>query len=197
MSKEVLTVIASTLGIVVTLLGGLNFIVKSAITSAMVEPGKAEIKLQTQLNGIQKDVDRLKDRDARATFQSPPTASGNAAAIQIKDAADWAIQRKIEIAPIAIQKVSSPLFSNDDIVKWEAATSLVNLRSFVNSTLEEAKQHIGATYSENDSGSWKPSGPDNSGFGSTLGIRSNSRRQSWALLRRPRTPRKGASVRDL
>src|SRR5690242_17036957 len=57
--------IAGTAAIVTALCVGLNYVVTSAITTAMIQPGKDEAKQQAQLDAIQKSVDRLLDKSAK------------------------------------------------------------------------------------------------------------------------------------
>jgi len=66
----------------------------------------------------------------------------------------------IVVDPLAIQRVSVPLLMNpSNANNWDATIALLNLRSFVNSTLEEAKQHVGFVYHNNQPWTWAPSGP--------------------------------------
>jgi hypothetical protein len=103
-------------------------------------------KIPDQVKAIRRDLDHLLDLSAKETLQAGPVASlGKGAANQIKDAAEWAVQRKLDINPTAIQKVSESLLKNPDKEKWDATIALLNLRSVVNTTLDYAKQHVKAT----------------------------------------------------
>lgn len=149
-TQTVLAIAGSVILIAATLVGAMKYIVTSSITlaisAAMEQPNKDLATLKEQGTGLRRDVDRLLDRIARATLQSPTAgALAKDTASQIKDAAKWAIQRRIEIEPNAIRKVSESLAQNHDPDSWEAVGSLLNLRSFVNATSEFAKQHVVAT----------------------------------------------------
>ena len=143
-------VIGGAIGILTGLYFVLSLVVTSSIerslNAALKQPGADLATLTEQGRGLRRDVDRLLDRSAKNILQ--PSLSGplaRDAAGQIKDAAEWAVQRKIEIDPAAIQKVSGPLFKNPDRGTWEATIALANLRSFVNTTLTQAKQRVIAT----------------------------------------------------
>lgn len=140
-----LRTIVSVFIIVGGLWAGLNYVVSSAINSALMKPALDLNTLTEQGKGLRRDVDRLLDRMAKATLQSPPGLPTKDAARQIKDAAEWAVRRKIEIDPDTLQRVSAPLLKTPSENNWEATIALVNLRSFVNTTLEYAKQHVAAT----------------------------------------------------
>jgi hypothetical protein len=102
-------------------------------------------KIPDQVRAIRGDLDRLLDKSARETLRAPVASLDKDSATQIKDAAERAVQRKLEVDPVAIQKVSQVLFKNPDKGTWEATLALANLRSFVNTTLAHAKQHVVAT----------------------------------------------------
>ena len=142
--QKILGIVVSLIVIVGGLWGGLHYVVTSAITSAMVQQGKDLATITEQGKGLRKDVDRLLDQSAKDTLRSSLTENPltKKAASQIKDAADWALRRKLEIDPNTILKVSEPLLKNPTPDNWEAATALLNLRSWQNSTLEQAHRHI-------------------------------------------------------
>ena len=139
----------SVLVVVGSLWAGLNFVVTTAINksinAAMDQPGKDLVKLGEQGVGLRRDVDRLLDKLARNTLQSPPSLATKEVALEVQDAAKWATERKLSIEPSSIQKVTLPFAKDSDPASWEATIALVNLRSFVNSTLEYAQQHVIAT----------------------------------------------------
>lgn len=105
--------------------------------------GERLARMEAQSGEINKKVDRLLDKQAKDTLlQSFPTSIADAAAPDIKDAAIRVRERGILVPPEAIHLVSQPLLTNVTPAKWEAVTQLLNLRAFVNSTLQEAKQNI-------------------------------------------------------
>jgi hypothetical protein len=103
------------------------------------------------VGGLRNEIGTVRDKieDVRKQVDSLMVARVFNPAIQpplspkeVKRAADNAFDQKITIRPDLIQDVSQPLFRNVTDEKWDAITSLLKLRSFVNSTLEHAQQNI-------------------------------------------------------
>lgn len=137
--QKVLGIAVSLLVVIGSLWAGLNYVVSSAINEALKAPSITLTSLSEQGVGLRRDVDRILTKQTFASSQKPSTPG------EIKEVADIARRDKIAVDPASIQRVAEPLFINVDSAKWEATTSLVNLRSFVNSTLAEAKQHVVAS----------------------------------------------------
>src|ERR1035437_5497008 len=114
--------------------------------------------IHTRLNNIEKKLDKIIDRRALEVLTSPEAA--NAGPQEVADAAARAKARNIPIKLEEIQKSAEPLLENVTPAKWEAVRQLLNLRSFQNSTLEDAKLHVvqfvkpGEFARERGSGEW-------------------------------------------
>jgi hypothetical protein len=114
--------------------------------------------IHTRLNNIEKKLDKIIDRRALEVLTSPEAA--NAEPQEVADAAARAKARNIPIKLEEIQKSAEPLLENVTPAKWEAVRQLLNLRSFQNSTLEDAKLHVvqfvkpGEFARERSSGEW-------------------------------------------
>ena len=136
-------VIVSVFAIVGGLLTALNYVVTSAITAALVQPGKDLATITEQGKELRKDVDRLLDQRAKNTLQAPlgGTASKEDA-LEIRDAAEWAAKRKIQIDPSVLKRVSNFVMKRGDPDGWNANIALLNLKSFTNTTIDYARQHV-------------------------------------------------------
>jgi hypothetical protein len=143
--QAALGLIVSVFVIVGCLWAGLNYVVSSAINSALRQPFVDMAAIKEQGAGLRRDVDRLLDRVAKEVFQAPAKAGTKDAAREIKNAAEWASERKINVDPTDIRKASEILFKSRDQESWQATLALLKLRSIVNSTFSYAVQHIGAT----------------------------------------------------
>jgi hypothetical protein len=109
--------------------------------------------MQKDFQYIRRDVDALMVAKVFSP-QSGPQKSSVLSPNEIKIAAAKAIESRIIVSPSVIRDVSRGLINNASTGSWDAMTELLNLRSYVNSTLEEAKQAIGAVYSEPLHGTW-------------------------------------------
>jgi hypothetical protein len=148
--------ILSILGI---LFAFLNYVVTNAVRTALTEPNtklssqdKDIGQIRKDVEYMRRDVDRLLDHDAKQTLQT--RASRKITSEEIKTAAKWAVERRIPVDVETITKVSRPLFQDATTGGWEATIALLNLRSFVNSTLDDAKLHITQTMNPEDHGKW-------------------------------------------
>jgi hypothetical protein len=130
--QQWLVVAVSVLAIVGGILAGLNYVVSSAITSALVQPGKDLTTITEQGKGLRRDVDRLLDKQARDVLQSPPPLASKGAVEEIRTAADWANQRRVEINAGFIQDLHSklsPLVNQNDPQAWAATLALASYQS--------------------------------------------------------------------
>ena len=107
------------------------------------------VRIEEGLKTLGKSVDRLLDRDAKAALTSDVES-----AEEIKNASDRLRERKIHIDKEDIYRASIQLLKHSDEPKWEAVAGLLNLRSFVNSTLPEAQQQVIQTIHPEDHGRW-------------------------------------------
>jgi hypothetical protein len=112
------------------------------------------VSLKSDSTGLRRDVDRIMDAQAKQVLGAKTTVSAE----DITLAAKRALAHQIPIPPKEIEAISTSLLQGAATpVSWEATTALLNLRSFVNSRLEEAK-HM----------SCKRSGQRSMGSGSSL-----------------------------
>jgi hypothetical protein len=134
----VLAIGGSTVAIIAAMLIGLNFVVTSAITSALIQPGKDLTKLQTQSEGIQKNMDRLLDWQAKSVLSgalrsavSPPKAQ------DIKDAAIRGQDRNIAVPPETLIDIGNSLLQGAKTSStpelWVALSEIVNYRMSIDS----------------------------------------------------------------
>ena len=146
---------SGVLGSLLMLGTGLNYIVVNAIKTEL----NSKDGLRDQVASLREEVGTLRDKDLaglRKDFDYlrkdvdkltvakvfTPAGATQAKPTEVKDAADKARRDAIVVAPDVIKLVSDPLFKNPTDDKWEAIISLMNLRAFVNSTLEEAEKHV-------------------------------------------------------
>jgi hypothetical protein len=145
-------VVLSVFGVIGGLWAGLHYVISSELRAAFEQPNKDFASLRDkEVGGIQKDlgylrrdVDALRTWQTSAIFTSPGKTSTRGANRPdvLKGAADWAIDHKIVVDPAAIQYASMQLPNNASADSWQAMMSLINLRSYVNSTFAEAKLNI-------------------------------------------------------
>ncbi len=133
--QKKLAVIGGVIAIIAAVGTGLNFIVKSAITTALVQPGIDSAKQQTQLDGIRKDVDRLLDKVAKNTLLSPESLASKDARAEVQKAAEWAKDRKLSIDPKIFTMLPmelAPFVAQNDQQAWEATLALAAYHSVFN-----------------------------------------------------------------
>jgi hypothetical protein len=128
----------------------LNFIVSNAIDKSLDGPDGIRAQLASMrdkdIGGLRSDVNRLNSWYDHQIFSSNIGAAKGVSPEDIKYAAKRLRDSGTVIPVDQIQRVSTPLFQPPVTpAKWEAVMQLANLRSFVNSTLEYAKQHITIT----------------------------------------------------
>jgi hypothetical protein len=112
-----------------------------------VDQGEKLAKIDGKLEGLVNNVNRLLDHDAKATIKSQESTPSD-----IKNAAVRLHERKIVISPEEIHAAAEPLLTSgtgNRSDNWDALAALVNLRSFVNSSLDYAKQHTVVTVKAN------------------------------------------------
>jgi hypothetical protein len=94
-------------------------------------------------------------------LEQPPTLPASQQAKAIEDAAQRALARKLLVPSPVIENASKPLFVNVTDDKWRAVGPLLNLRSFYNSTLDQASLKIAARITPSEPSTAFPShGPD-------------------------------------
>lgn len=149
--QKVLATTVSILAIVAAFWSGFSYIISSELKKAFEQPNREFASLrdkdfgsvQKDIQYLRRDVDRMLDQQARQILTGKEAIKPKVAVVDdIKDAAIRARERRIIVDPTAIQKVSKLVMSSQDREAWDAILELVNLRSFVNSTLEYAKQHV-------------------------------------------------------
>lgn len=160
-----LQITGSILAILAVLWAGLTYVLSSELKKAFDQPNKDFALLRDrEVGGIQrdvgylrKDVDRILDRQAAEVLHGRAKLSKTE---EIKEAATRARDRRIVIDPSLIRSAAAPMLVSTDPANWEATTALLNLRSFVNSTLAEAKLNVVGTIGPGDHGKWFQGGPE-------------------------------------
>jgi hypothetical protein len=144
--QGVLAFIGGSIGIIVGIGAGLNYLMSNAVSSGIAQTRNDIATITEQNKGIRKDLDRLLDRQSSSVLAAPKLADSQPQ--EVADAAKRARERDIAVTPVEIYRLSESLRGGIVTpVKWEAITELANLRSFRNATLAEAKQHIVQTVS--------------------------------------------------
>lgn len=109
--------------------------------------------LRGDVGHVQTDVARLLDWQAKTAFAPQPAKSSGTSSFtpnEIKEVARRARERGLPADVTRIQDVAAPLQQNHDTESWQALIELVNLRSFVNSTITQPRLNIVATMHPNE-----------------------------------------------
>jgi hypothetical protein len=112
------------------------------VTVKLIDHGDKISTLTEKLSNIDQNVKLLLEKQLKVILSTPNAALANNDPGEIADAARRAVAARLLISPEGLKRVAEPLLDNVTPRKWEAVTELLNLRSFQNTTLEEAKQHI-------------------------------------------------------
>ena len=139
---KICTGVGSFFGLILFWYGGTAFIIDSAITKAMVQPGKDIAGIAEQVKDLRRDVDRLLDKKAENLLKNPPKIATDAVVFELKEAADRAVANKLPIDPEKLKEASLPLLEQVTPAKWEAVQSLLNLRSIATVNPEQAERNI-------------------------------------------------------
>jgi hypothetical protein len=135
-------IVVGSFAILTSLGACLNYIIGNAVISGLAET-RTDLTIATeQSKGMRKDVDRLLDKQSRAILSDPSLATSQPQ--EIAEAAKRAKVRDIPLDAAGLSRLAEPLLRNGDLTpaKWDALTELANLRSFRNTTLQEAKLYI-------------------------------------------------------
>ncbi len=101
--------------------------------------------LRNDMDHVKTDLGRLLDWQTKLILgpQASKGASGmRLAPEELKEMAKRARERSIPTDVGAIQVAAKPLEHSNDVASWQALLELVNLRSFVNSSLEQPAYNI-------------------------------------------------------
>jgi hypothetical protein len=167
--------------VLVFIWGLLTYVIRNKLRVAFEQPNRdfAELrdktvgKIGTDVSYLRKDVDKLLDQQAAQTLRGPVKAGEAQRAEEVEDAATRARDRHIIVDPGFIQSTAAPMLKSENSANWGATTALLNLRSFVNSTIPEASAgfNVGRVIRPEDHGKWfgnSSSTPDAGSFADSL-----------------------------
>lgn len=107
--------------------------------------------LTIKFDGLRSDVSRLQDWQAKAILTSAAIAKPE----DIRNAARHIRESRNYVPDVEnIQRLAGTLEGQILPAKWDAVLELANLRSYVNSTLDEASRKVNVTVGPKDHGIW-------------------------------------------
>jgi hypothetical protein len=149
---EGVKIIGAVLGVGVAIYLAFSAMVSSELSKQLLPIASDLATAKEVAVGLRRDIDRILAKQVFAQRKGDGAASPTIA--EIKEAAEGARASRILVEPAAIERVAEPLFMDLDESKWSAAVALLNLRSFVNSTMGEANQNVVQTITPADHGKW-------------------------------------------